>query len=217
MLASARVVCCDMFLVTYHLGLLSPFLSFPVDSVALLDRSYHHMYVGCGTQIQPPTTESSYILIIWLFLVCTSFTMLIDSACIKVHATLEQCLASAAELVVQARAAVAGPAAIKAEAVAAAVALGILDVHPFTDGNGRLSRLVLSRILTELGLPFPIVLCASSAQRNSFCCRSTRRCLQSARPGWGLRAGNVQAAPGTHGAGMARVGTVVGGVRLCST
>ena len=143
--------------------------------------------------------------------------MRIDSACIKVHATLEQCLASAAELVVQARAAVAGPAAIKAEAVAAAVALGILDVHPFTDGNGRLSRLVLSRILTELGLPFPIVLCASSAQRNSFVAAVRAVvCNPHALVGdCGLAMCKLLRAH--TGVGMARVGTVVGGVRLCST
>ena len=55
-----------------------------------------------------------------------------------------------------------------ATAAAAAVLLGLLDVHPFRDGNGRLSRLVLSRIFSDDGLPFPLVLCASIGQRADF-------------------------------------------------
>jgi len=83
----------------------------------------------------------------------------------EVPRLLKDSLATAFQMFEAAK--VAGTAA-EAEAAAAAIALGILDVHPFRDGNGRLSRLVLSRVLGELGLPFPIVLCASYAQRKAY-------------------------------------------------
>lgn len=49
----------------------------------------------------------------------------------------------------------------------AAVAMfGIVDIHPFIDGNGRLSRIVANYALKQL--PFPINLFATSAQRNEY-------------------------------------------------
>ena len=49
---------------------------------------------------------------------------------------------------------------------AAAACIGILDTHPYLDGNGRLARIVLNFILYhELHLPFPVPLFASPEQR----------------------------------------------------
>ena len=49
----------------------------------------------------------------------------------------------------------------------AAVAMfGIVDIHPFIDGNGRLSRVVANYALKQL--PFPINLFATPAQRNEY-------------------------------------------------
>ena len=50
----------------------------------------------------------------------------------------------------------------------AAVAMfGIIDIHPFIDGNGRLSRIVANYALNKQ-LPFAINLFATPAQRNEY-------------------------------------------------
>jgi hypothetical protein len=51
---------------------------------------------------------------------------------------------------------------------AAVVALGVLDVHPFVDGNGRLARVLVSCVLRAAGQPFVIALCATEEQRGTF-------------------------------------------------
>ena len=49
---------------------------------------------------------------------------------------------------------------------AAAVCMGILDTHPYIDGNGRLARIVVNFILyNHLHLPFPVPLFATPEQR----------------------------------------------------
>jgi hypothetical protein len=51
----------------------------------------------------------------------------------------------------------------------AAVAMyGVVDIHPFSDGNGRLSRIVASWALRRAGLPFAINLFATPAQRADY-------------------------------------------------
>jgi fido (protein-threonine AMPylation protein) len=48
----------------------------------------------------------------------------------------------------------------------AAACMGILDTHPYSDGNGRLARTILNFVLFhELDLPFPVSLFATPAQR----------------------------------------------------
>lgn len=60
---------------------------------------------------------------------------------------------------------------------AAAVFFGIDDVHPFSDGNGRLSRIALNWALRRGGLPFVINLFATQTQRTASlgAVRTTRR------------------------------------------
>jgi fido (protein-threonine AMPylation protein) len=93
-----------------------------------------------------------------------------------VHQRLKECLVVARELVN--RAAILDDVP-EAEAAAASVLLGLLDVHPFRDGNGRLARLVLSRVLAELGLPFSLVLGATRTQRTTFI-RAVRAAISDA-------------------------------------
>ena len=51
----------------------------------------------------------------------------------------------------------------------AAVAMyGVVDIHPFLDGNGRLSRMVANWALRQAGLPFPINLFATPSQRTEY-------------------------------------------------
>ena len=45
---------------------------------------------------------------------------------------------------------------------------GLLDVHPFRDGNGRLCRLLLNWILQRAGIPFPVNICATIEQRGKY-------------------------------------------------
>ena len=44
----------------------------------------------------------------------------------------------------------------------------LLAIHPFTDGNGRLARLLANWVLISCGLPFTVVLCSSDAQRAEY-------------------------------------------------
>jgi len=44
----------------------------------------------------------------------------------------------------------------------------MLAVHPFLDGNGRLSRLLINWVLVHCGIPFPVVLCGSAEQRSAW-------------------------------------------------
>jgi hypothetical protein len=44
----------------------------------------------------------------------------------------------------------------------------LLSIHPFIDGNGRLSRLLINWVLKQCGLDFPIVLCSSDEQRTAW-------------------------------------------------
>eukprot|EP00037_Helgoeca_nana_P021301 m.214808 g.214808 ORF g.214808 m.214808 type:complete len:686 (-) comp25594_c0_seq2:65-2122(-) len=55
------------------------------------------------------------------------------------------------------------------EVVAAAAMMGILDVHPFTDGNGRLSRIVCNWVLLVCaGTPFPVCITPTPEQRKQY-------------------------------------------------
>jgi fido (protein-threonine AMPylation protein) len=51
---------------------------------------------------------------------------------------------------------------------AAAAMFGVLDIHPFSDGNGRLARIVLNWALRRVGLPFCIHLFATPTQRSEY-------------------------------------------------
>jgi fido (protein-threonine AMPylation protein) len=51
---------------------------------------------------------------------------------------------------------------------AAAVCFGVLDIHAFADGNGRLSRISTNWALRRAGLPFVINLFATPAQRREY-------------------------------------------------
>ena len=50
----------------------------------------------------------------------------------------------------------------------AAVFFGLVDAHPFSDGNGRLARLLGNAALRALGLPFCVNWFATSAQRREY-------------------------------------------------
>jgi hypothetical protein len=56
--------------------------------------------------------------------------------------------------------------ALHAVLFAAVAMFGIVDIHPFVDGNGRLSRIVANYALKQL--PFPINLFATPTQRNEY-------------------------------------------------
>lgn len=45
---------------------------------------------------------------------------------------------------------------------------GVVDIHPFSDGNGRLSRLIANWALTRAGFPFTVNLFATPAQRRRY-------------------------------------------------
>lgn len=63
--------------------------------------------------------------------------------------------------------------------LAAAAAVGLLEVHPFPEGNGRLSRILVNWALARSGLPFVITLCASAAQRTLYQASSVAACVDS--------------------------------------
>lgn len=51
---------------------------------------------------------------------------------------------------------------------AAAVHFGVLDIHPFSDGNGRTARIAANWALDRAGLPFLVQLFATPAQKNEY-------------------------------------------------
>jgi len=51
---------------------------------------------------------------------------------------------------------------------AAYVAYRLSRIHPFEDGNGRVARLLANYVLMGDGLPFPVLLCASAADRKQY-------------------------------------------------
>ena len=51
---------------------------------------------------------------------------------------------------------------------AAAALFGIVDVHPFADGNGRLSRIAANWCLRRAGFPFPINFLVTQSQRREY-------------------------------------------------
>ena len=58
----------------------------------------------------------------------------------------------------------------------------VSDIHPFTDGNGRLGRIVVNWVLLRCGYPFTIVLCCTPTQRAAYsaatvACRAQRSFL----------------------------------------
>ena len=60
--------------------------------------------------------------------------------------------------------------AIHAILFASVAMFGVVDIHPFSDGNGRLCRVVANWALRRAGLPFPINLFATPAQRAEYIC-----------------------------------------------
>jgi fido (protein-threonine AMPylation protein) len=58
--------------------------------------------------------------------------------------------------------------------VAAAVLFAVVDVHGFSDGNGRLGRIALNWCLRRFGIPFVIHLFASPGQRKEYTAAITK-------------------------------------------
>ena len=58
--------------------------------------------------------------------------------------------------------------ALFAATYASIVFMGIVDVHPFADGNGRLARIAVNWALRRAGVPFVIHLFATPAQRYEY-------------------------------------------------
>jgi len=54
------------------------------------------------------------------------------------------------------------------EVSATLIALRVLDLHPFRDGNGRMARIIMNWMLNRLGLPFVICLCPTQEQRKKY-------------------------------------------------
>ena len=52
--------------------------------------------------------------------------------------------------------------------LAAAACVGLLSIHPFHDGNGRLSRLLANAMLRRRGVPFVVSLCGTDEQRRAY-------------------------------------------------
>ena len=52
--------------------------------------------------------------------------------------------------------------------LAAAAAVGLVSIHPFHDGNGRLSRILANATLHYRGFPFVVSLCGTDDQRRSY-------------------------------------------------
>ena len=66
--------------------------------------------------------------------------------------------------------------------LAAFAAVGLVELHPFADGNGRLSRALANWALRRAGLPFPIALCATQGQRSDYIAASLSSCCDGATP-----------------------------------
>ena len=52
--------------------------------------------------------------------------------------------------------------------LAAAASVGLLSIHPFHDGNGRLSRLLANAMLRRRGVPFVVGMCGTDDQRKTY-------------------------------------------------
>ena len=65
-----------------------------------------------------------------------------------------------------------GPLAVavpsSAMAAAAEVSYRFVRIHPFPDGNGRVSRLLMNLVLFLWGLPFPITLRGDGKERHRY-------------------------------------------------
>jgi fido (protein-threonine AMPylation protein) len=68
-----------------------------------------------------------------------------------------------------------------AYAVAAGALLGLLNVHPWRDGNGRVARILVSYVLRRSGVPFPVILTAGTEQRRTYVA-ALRECVYSPSP-----------------------------------
>ena len=55
-----------------------------------------------------------------------------------------------------------------AEVAACVIMQRLLDIHPFRDGNGRLSRIVCNWVLSRCGVPFVVCLCSTQEQRKRY-------------------------------------------------
>ena len=67
--------------------------------------------------------------------------------------------------------------------LAAAAAVGLLSIHPFHDGNRRLSRLLANAMLRRRGVPFVISVCSTDDQRRSYV-----KAIEASREGRGSMA-----------------------------
>ena len=69
------------------------------------------------------------------------------------------------------------------------VMFGIVDIHPFRDGNGRTARIFMNIALKRiLGLPFPVTVTGNGEQRKEYvdAIKSARRSLSSISKGENL-------------------------------
>lgn len=84
----------------------------------------------------------------------TDVPRLVDEYCRVVNRIVRMCLANELPSV---------------EAAAAAIMLGLTEVHPFRDGNGRLSRIVCNWLLAKCaGIPYAVSLCATDEHRSAY-------------------------------------------------
>jgi fido (protein-threonine AMPylation protein) len=67
---------------------------------------------------------------------------------------------------------------VDAMGAAAGAHCGLLAIHPFHDGNGRIGRIVMNWVLAKRGLPFTVVASSSDEQRADY----IRAVKSSARP-----------------------------------
>ncbi len=68
-----------------------------------------------------------------------------------------------------------------AYAVAAGALLGLLNVHPWRDGNGRVARILASYVLRRAGVPFSVALTASTEHRRAYVA-ALRECVYASSP-----------------------------------
>jgi fido (protein-threonine AMPylation protein) len=57
----------------------------------------------------------------------------------------------------------------------ALLAVGLVQIHPFSDGNGRVMRILCNLVLRKAGVPFTICLCSTEAQRSTL----VRACISA--------------------------------------